>query len=287
MSKIESVPLVIHLPPLAQLPRAREVLNDLAILLDRALAPARRFTRVREDLDNDLLLVISLHALNALEAARALHTLSGTDHAGTIAPHFRTLFDAVVKMRWMRQHPLRARRYLQSGRFEQYALATERVKKSPLWAAIVDGCKAGIAENPELLNLPNATKGAKKRPDFAAIAKDLRMPDLDTMATAVGMDEDEYLIDQSFPSLNPHTSVLHTTMFMKGVNADGTARLSSEIHPAMLLAYVGRGATRVGEVLEEVLKAYPDGVLQFEAEKVAIRLQEIVMALSGLVVPKP
>ena len=283
MTKIERVPLVIHLPPLAQLPRARGVLNDFANLLDRALEPARRFTRVRENLDNDVLLAVSLHALNALEAARALHTLSGTDHAGTVAPHFRTLFDAVVKMRWMRKHPQRARQYLQSGPFEQYALATERVKKSHLWAQIVAACKAGIAENPELLDLPKATKGPQKRPDFAAIAKALRMPDIEEMATAVGMDEDDYLIDQSFPSLNPHTSVLHTTMFMKGVNADGTARLSSEINPGMLLAYVGRGATRTGEVLEEVFKAYPDGALQFETEKVAERLQDIVVALSGLV----
>lgn len=283
MTKIERVPLLIHLPPLAQLPRAREVLNDLANLLDRALEPARRFTRIRKNLDNDVLLAASLHALNALEAARALHTLSGTEHAGTVAPHFRTLFDAVVKMRWMRAHPPRARQYLQSGPFEQYALATERVKKSPLWAKIVAACKASIAENPELLDLPNATIGPKRRPDFVAIARELRMPNIEDMATAVGMDEDDYLIDQSFPSLNPHTSVLHTTMFIKGINADGTARLSSEINPGLLLAYVGRGATRTGEVVEEVLKAYPDGPLQFETEKVAERLQDIVVALSGLV----
>jgi hypothetical protein len=139
----------MHLPADAQLPRLRQALAGLIGVLDHALEPVRSFRRERGDLDNDLRFVVGLHALNALQAAKAMHTLSGTDHADTVSGHSRTLFDALVKIRWMRLHPLRARRYLQSGPFEAYALATEHVKRSGKWPEMVAMCEVAVEQEPD------------------------------------------------------------------------------------------------------------------------------------------
>jgi hypothetical protein len=286
VSKIEPVPLFIHLPPLAHLPRTREVLHDLCNLLDRALVPIHRFKRVRADLDNDLKLAVGFLAMNGLAAARAVHTLSGTEHAGTATLYFRVVFEVLVKIRWMRKDLARARAYLQSEPFERYILATDRVKKSKRWAAIVKECADEVATNLELLQLPKVNTGKNNPPNFKAIARALRMPSLDVMAKDIGMDEEDYLLHHGLPSLFPHTSVVHVKNFAKTLNADGSVNCSTTVDPTMLLGYVARTATRTGEVLNQVLEVWPDGATMFESEKVAKRLSEIVEALR-VVMPSP
>lgn len=279
MFKIVPVPLVIHLPPTAQLPRMRGLLDNLCALLERALGPASRFKPEPGEPGNDLRLACVMHALNALDAGRAAFTLSGTDYAGTVAPHFRTIFEALVKIRWMRKHAQRARAFLESEPFERYALATPRVKRSTRWAPIVDECKKAVEKNPSLLNLRNATKGANKRPDFRAIAMALRMPDLAAMAATLGMDDEDYLIDHAVPSLTPHTSVVHVKNYAKRMNRDGTVTMSTEMEPTMLLGYVARSASRIGEVLNEILELYPDGKVMYDAEMVMEGFNEVVTML--------
>jgi hypothetical protein len=279
MPEIVPVPLVIHLPPNAQLPRMREILDDLCGLLERALLPAVRFKPEPGKPENDVRLACVMHAFNALDAGRAIYTLSGTDYAGTVAPHFRTIFEALVKIRWMRKHPPRARSFLLSEPFERYALATARVKKSTRWPMVVDDCRKAVEKNPVLLNLPNVTKGPNKRPDFRAIAMALRMPDLAKMAGSLGMDAEDYLIDHAVPSLTPHTSVVHVKSYAKRMNPDGTITMSTEMDPTMLLGYVARSATRLGEVLNEVLELYPDGKVLYDSEKVAETLVDVTTML--------
>lgn len=276
------MPYRLVLPPDAQLPRLLGILNDLCDLLDKALAPVTRFRRVRNDLNNDIKLAVGVHALNALDAARAVYTLSSTDHAGTIFPHFRTVFEALVKIKWMRAQPARARDYLDSEPFERYIMATARVKQSDRWQQIVNDCKTTVAQNPRLLTLPGATKGAKGRPNFAAIGKALRMPDLSEMAKAIGMDEDDYLIDFDVPSLTPHTSVMHTKSFAQALNGDGSVTLSTKPNPLMLQGYVARTATRLGGIVWETLQLFPDGALQYKAELILERLKEAVIAIKGV-----
>lgn len=274
--------MVIHLPPLAHLPRIREVLDDLCGLLDRALAPIHRFKRIRADLDNDLKLAMGFHAMNGLEAARAVHTLSGTDHAGTATLYFRVVFEVLVKIRWIRQDPDRARAYLESEPFERYILATDRVRNSKRWPQIVKECDDAVAANPALLQLPKVNTGKNNPPNYKAIARALRMPSLEVMATDIGMDQEDYLLDHGVPSLSPHTSVVHVKNFAKKLNADGSVNCSTIVEPTMLLGYVARTATRTGEVLNQVLEVWPDGATMFESEKAAQRLTEIVDALRGI-----
>lgn len=181
----------------------------------------------------------------------------------------------------MRQHSARATNYLISEPFERYALANDRVRRSDKWPDIVQECKNSVARLPSLLNLPGATKGAARRPVFKAIAKALRMPPLAEMADAVGEDEDVYLIDVDVPSLYPHTSVTYTKNFHKRNNRDGTAFLSTQAEPIMLLGSITRAATRLGEILKEVLDIFPDGAIQFDAEAAAGRLAEVVTAIRG------
>jgi len=286
MAEIVPVPLVIHVPATAQLPRLRSLLEDLCDLLDRALGPVRRFRREWNSLDNDLRLACGLHALNALDAARAVHVLSATEFAGTVAPHFRTIFEALLKIRWMRQHPPRARAFLESEPFERYALATTRVKKSDRWPKIVAECKDAVARHPHLLNLAKATVGVKKRPNFKAIASALRMPELFEMAKSLGMDEEDYLIDHAVPSLTPHTSVVHVKNYPKYQHGDGTVAVSTELDPTMLLGYVARSATRIGQVLQEVLALYPDGKIEFDSENVAKGLADVTTMLRNSMLPR-
>jgi hypothetical protein len=271
----------LYLPPGAHLPRIRAVLEEICHALEKALAPVRRYRPVPDEVENALRMAVGTHALAALDAALAVHIVSGTESAGTIATDCRTVFECLVKMRWMRKDARRARSYLASEPFERYALANARVKKSNRWPDIVGNCKTSIAANPWLLDLPNATKGARKRPDFDAIAKALRMPSLEDMSKAIGQDDDAYLVDSDVPSLTPHTSVLYVKNFVKARNADDTFILSTSMDPRMLDGYVARTATRTGEVLKEVLDLWPDGAIMFEADSAAERLAEIVTALKG------
>jgi hypothetical protein len=278
MSEIISVPLTIHVPPAAQLTRMRGMLLDLCDLLDRALVPAKRFMPDPGTPGNDVRLAVVLHGFNALESARAVQNLSGTDYAGAIAPHYRTLFEALVKIRWMRKHPKRARRFLESDPFERYALATNRVKKSKHWARIVSECKMAVEKNPDLLKLPDAVGRKSRRPNYSAIAKGMRM-DLGDMVRSLGMDEEDYLIDHAVPSLTPHSSILHVSQYAKRKNSDGSVTISTEMDANMLLAYVSRAATRTGEVLNQILEIYPDGKIIFDSEEVARRLSDVTIML--------
>ena len=286
MTKIAPASPIFQVAPAAHLPRLRETLADLIVILDKALGPVRRFRKSDDQVENPLRLAAGVHALNALDAARAVHNLSGTDYAQTLTPHFRTLFEVLVKIRAMRKDPARARAYLESEPFERHAMATERVKKSKLWDEIVKDCKDAIARNPALLKLKKVNTGKNNPPNFNAVARALRM-DVETLAKELGMDEDDYLMDFGVPSLNPHTSPVFTKNFGKSLNGDGTANLSSEIDPKLLLIYVIRSSARVGQILEDVLALFPDGPLQFEAEKIAPRLEEQTGALRNLIGKKP
>jgi hypothetical protein len=273
-------------PLSAHLPRLRETLADLITVLDKALGPVRRFRKTDDAVENPLRLAAGMHALNALDAARAVHNLSGTDYAQTLTPHFRTLFEVMVKMRAMRNDPKRARAYLESEPFERHAMATERVRKGKHWAGIIQDCKDAVAKNPALLQLPKVNTGKNNPPNFTAVARGLRM-DLETLAEELGMDEEDYLMDFAVPSLAPHTSPVYTKTFGMSINADGTATMSSDIDPKLLLIYVIRSSARVGQILEDVLALFPDGPLQFEAEKIEPRLEEQTVALQNLVGKKP
>ena len=107
------------------------------------------------------------------------------------------------------------------------------------------------------------------------------MPPLEVMAKALGMDEDVYLIDVDVPSLYPHTAVTYTKNFHKRNNADGTAYLSTEADPIMLLGLVTRTATRVGEMLKEVLDIFSNGAIAFDADSAATRLADTARAVRG------
>jgi hypothetical protein len=286
MLKIDSTPPMLQVPPAAHLPRLRETLADLVVLLSSALEPVRRFRKTHDEVENALRLAAGVHALNALDAARAVHNLSGTDYAQTLTPHFRTLFEVLVKIRAMRKDPARARAYLESEPFERHAMATERVKKSKRWAEIVQSCKDAVARNPALLKLKKVNTGKNNPPNFNAVARALRM-DLETLAEELGMDEEDYLMDFGVPSLNSHTSPVFTKNFGKSFNADGSATMSSEIDPKLLLIYVIRSSARVGQILEDVLALFPDGRLQFEAEKIEPRLEEQTVAIRNLIGKKP
>jgi hypothetical protein len=268
--------LLIHLPPNAQLPRMRAILEEFCSLLDRALEPGRRFKPDPDDPKNDLRLAVVMHALSALDAARAVHNLSGTEYAGTLTLHFRTVFEALVKIRWMRKRPKRARRFFMSAPFERYILATTRVKKSTQWAEIVKECDELIARYPALLRLRKVKTGKNNPPNMKRIARALRMPNLEVMSEKVGMDEDDLFLDHDFPSLAPHTSVLAVDQYGKRRTADGTITLSTEMEPNLLIAYVSRSAVRVGGLVEEVLRFYPDGKIEFDAEDPSQRLTSVV-----------
>lgn len=272
-------------PLYAHLPRLRETLGSLISVLDRALAQVHRFRRIDDEIQNAVRLAAGLHALNALDAAKAVLNLSGTDYAQTLAPHFRTLFEVLVKIRGMRKKPARARAYLEAAPFERHIMATERIRKSKRWAGIVKACEDAVAKNPKLLELKKVNTGKNNPPNFDAVARALRM-DVEAIVTELGMDEDDYLLDFGVPSLNPHSSVVFTENFGKSFNADGTANFSSEIDIKLLLIYVIRSAARVGQILEDVLQLFPDGALQYEAEKFEPQLQEQTNLLRDLVSKK-
>jgi hypothetical protein len=255
------------LPQLAYLPETLDRLDELIALLDRALEPARRFKRVRDDRENDLRLAVALHALNALGQARAVRLLAEQGMGHAIYAPVRTIFESLVKIRWIRRDPGRATSYLDAEPFARYVLATSRVKKAPAFKRIVQECENAVTAKPGLLKLPNATNKNGKA-NFRAIAMALRMPNLEVMAAAVGMDEEILLLDAAVPSLSPHGDVIYTRNFAKGLNADGSFTLSYEADPGMLQAYAARALAHVGCIVEDLaMHVFPDGAIQFEAEE--------------------
>lgn len=279
---VQGVPLTILLPKDALVPKSREILLDVAKVLERALEPVKRFRRVRGDRENDVLLAVGVHALNALDAAFAVHTLSGTDHAASVNAPYRTVFEVLVKIRWMRQDPLRAKAYLDSEPFERYAHADARVQASHRWPQIVADCEASVKANPALLSLPNVLH-PDGSPNFTRIAVRLRMPKIRVMLRDLGI-EDDYLLDFDVPSFFPHTSVLHTKNFAQRLNRDGTVELSSKMDAIMLCGYVTRTATHAGSVMKEVLDLWPDGAVQFAGENACEILVKFVPMLKGYMV---
>ena len=104
------------------------------------------------------------------------------------------------------------------------------------------------------------------------------MPELFEMAQAVGMDEEDYLLDHPVPSLSPHSSIVQMKNYPRP-NSDGTIRMTTEMDPQLLLAYVSRVTARTGEILQEVLRHFPDGKILFDSENVAKRLAEVTAML--------
>lgn len=276
---IQPVRLTLALPPDALLPRCREVLLTIARVLERALEPAKRFRRVRDDRDNDVRLASAVHALNALDASYAAHSVSGTEYPAGTALHLRIVFEALVKIRWMRQVPLRAKAYLDSEPFERYAHALGLAAASHRWSEIVEACEAAVTADPSLLSLPKVLN-PDKSPNFKRIAARLRMPKILDMATDVGM-QDDYFIDFDVPSFYPHTSVLHTKSFAQRLNSDGFVELSAKVNPIVLSGFVARAATRAGAITSEVLNLWPDGAIQFAAENALEELVQVVNVLKG------
>jgi len=267
-------------PPLAHLPRTREALDQVATLLDLSLEPARRFRKSGTGLENDLRIAVALHGLSALDAARAVHLLSGTGNAGTVPAGYRTICDCLVKIRWMRADPQRARVYLVAEPFERYALASESIKKSPRWPVIIADCKKALEDHPWILKLDGATD-TKGKPQYDKIVWALRMPSPEGMAQAVGMDEDDHLLDTGISSLAPHTSVVHTKNFARSLNIDGTINLSTSLDPIMLLWYVSRSTARLGAVTNEVLNVFPDGAVAYKAAEVERDVTKAIMMLKA------
>lgn len=257
----------IHLPPLAYLPETLDRLDELVGLLDRALEPARHFKRVRDDQQNDLQFAVALHALNALGLTRAVRLLAEHKMGQAIYAPVRTVFESLVKIRWMRRDPQRATNYLDAEPFARYVLATPRVKKTPAFKQILKDCENAVKAKRSLLNLPKARKKNGKA-DYRAIAMALRMPKLEEMAKAVDMDEEIFLLDAAVPSLSPHGDVIYTRNFAKWFNSDGSVLLSYESDPGVLQAFTARTLCHVGMIVEDLsMHVFPDGVIQFEAEE--------------------
>lgn len=258
---------VIHLPALAYLPETLDRLDELIALLDRALEPTRRFKRARKDQPNDLRFAVALHALNALGQARAVRLLSEHKMGYAIYAPVRTIFEALVKIRWMRKDPRRATAYLDAEPFARYVLATPRVMKTEAFQHVLRDCKNAVASKPSLLNLPKARRKNGKA-DYRAIAMALRMPKIEEMAHAVGLDAEVVFLDSAVPSLSPHGDVVYTRNFAKRLNPDGTVLLSYEADPGMLQAFAARTLCHVGMIIEDLsMNVFPDGVIQFEAEE--------------------
>lgn len=274
------VRLTLELPPGAHLPQARERLQRAIRLLDRGLEPTRRFRPADNSAETDLRLAVALHALNALDSASAVHVLSNTDFPVTVAPHFRTVFETFLKIKYMRQDPKRATNYLDSNTFECYAHANATVKKSPRWVEIVAKCKAEVQRRPELLKLKDAIAKDGSH-DYSAIAKGLRFPSTPKLVRAAKEHEDAYLLDFDVPSFASHSSVMYTKSYGRNRNRDGTLTLSTELDPIMHLMFVTRTAVRAGQVLDEVLTLFHDGALQYEAGQDAKELTAFAMATKG------
>ena len=268
------------MPPLAYLPEVLQRLDEVNLLLERSLEPSRAFRGVRSDQQNNLRLAVGLHTLNALEASKALHVLANRKMGVAMYPHARTMFEVLVKIRWMQKCPSRATDYLDSEPFERYALASPIVKARPVFKEVVADCKKALEDNPRLLKLPKLV-GKNGHPDFAKIAKALRMPDLDKMVVDVGLDSDDYMLDFGITSLAPHSSIVHTIDFAKRINPDGSAMFSAEIPPKMLLGYAARALPRAGQILESTLKTFPDGKIEYEAEHHAQIVKTLVLKLKG------
>jgi hypothetical protein len=268
-------------PPQAHLPRTREALDQVANLLDLALEPARRFRKAGTELENDLRIAVALHSLSALDAARAAHLLSGTDFTGMVLAGYRTVCDCLVKIRWMRADPQRARIYLIAEPFERYALASETIRTSDRWPVILANCKSALDENPWILKLDDVQSGSKNKSLYDKIVWALRMPSPKEMASDIGMDDDDYMFDTGISSLVPHTSVVHAKSFTKSLNSDGTVNLSTALDPIILLWFVSRTTVRLGAVANEVLNVCPDGAVAHKAAEVERNVTDAIVALKA------
>lgn len=276
---------MIHLPPLAYLTEILDRAREFLDLLDRALQPAQSFERKRDDLQNDLRLAIAVHGIGAYHAGRALVLVSEAHLGSSVYPHSRTIFEALVRMRWMRADPLRARRYLQSEPFGRYALATERVQSSWRFPVVVADCRNAIDADPSLLGLitPNVLAKAERQgpPNlYSLVARALRLPNMRLMAHAVGMDDEEYFIDYAFPSQQPHSTAVHTKSFATGWNKNQTARLSTAETNDLLIPTAARCLPHLGNIVYEVLQQFPDGVLEYAAETCVPKVDAIVSKLA-------
>jgi hypothetical protein len=268
----------MHLPPLAYLPQVLDQIDEMIVILRRSLGPASNFRRERQSQGNDAELSVLLLALNALVAARALRKLAAVESGNAVMPHARTLFEVLVKIRWMRLDLQRSTNYLTSEPFERFSLATPRVRASDIWPNIIRDCDAEFAAVPSLAQLPGAVN-SDGSPNYKRVADGLRMPDLRTMSRAIGMDDEDYLLGQTITSLTPHSGIIHLRNFLKRNNPDGTVLLSEESDPVMLLSYVSGALPRIGQIAQEVLITFPDGRIQFDAENLAERVGHLVSQL--------
>jgi hypothetical protein len=148
---------------------------------------------------------------------------------------YRTVCDCLVKIRWMRSDPQRARAYIVAEPFERYALASQGIKNSERWRLILADCKSTLEQNPWILKLDDVANGSKNKPLYDKIVWALRMPSPEEMAADVGMDEEDHRFDAGVPSLSPHTSVVHAKSFTKNLNTDGTVNLSTKLNALILL----------------------------------------------------
>jgi hypothetical protein len=271
---------------LAYLPEILDRVRDFLDLLDRALKPAKSFERKQNDLQNDLRLGVAVHGIGAYHAGRALIVVSEAHLGSSIYPHARTIFEALVRMRWMRADPLRARRYLQSEPFGRYALATERVQSSWRFPIVVNDCRNAIDADSSLLGLitPKVLKKAERRgpPNYyALIARALRLPNMRLMALAVGMDDEDYFIDYAFPSQQPHSTAVHTKSFATGWNKDQTAQISTAETNELLVPTAARSLPHLGNIIYEVLQQFPDGAIEYAAEICVPKVDAIVSKLAA------
>jgi hypothetical protein len=72
------------------------------------------------------------------------------------------------------------------------------IKKRPVWKRVLADCRAAVKANPKLLRHQKNAKLAK-RPDYVAIAKALRIPDVEELIPAVGQSSDAYVEDFLIP----------------------------------------------------------------------------------------
>jgi hypothetical protein len=268
---------MLYLPPLARLPEIIGCLDEMIAILARALAPAARFERKRGDVTNDLTLAVAVHAINALHAARAIRVLAEEKMGNSLYPHGRIIYEALVKIQWMRLDSARATRYLQSESFNRYRLLRGLLRQPPHFPQVMADCRAAIAGDPTLLSLVRPKQNAIGPPNYyKLLGVALRMPKMTDMIIEIGMDEEDYFVDYAFPSQQPHSSPTHTKNFAKRVNSDDMARISTDESNDLLVSYSARALPHIGNVVVQVLSVFPDGAIEYDAEKCAARINNVV-----------
>ena len=160
--------------------------------------------------------------MSALDDAKAASVLAKAALGHPLVTHVRTIFESRVKMIWMTRDPARATRFFESEPFERYWLTAKYagVKKRPIWKTVLADCAAAVKANQKLL-LHKKDK-ASKQPEYLAIAKALRMPDIETMLEQIDEAGDAYTEDFLISSLSSHVSVVHLKSIPSGINPDGS-----------------------------------------------------------------